>query len=223
MTTCDAMPVEIAKALVVCQGLMRRVGQDGDNQFHRYKYTSAENILESVREPMRQAGLALLQVPVGIERSSYEGTPHRLVMQYFVTHESGAVWTMPLTSTPILPEKGRPEDKAEATAMTYSLGYMLRGLLKIARWGADDDVDQRDDRARGAGPQQPQALEAPADGDAIDREVAAIIVAIRSAQDAHGIEAARARARLISRKLNPDHKALLTEAAAQADLRIKGE
>ncbi len=98
MTMSD-MPVEIAKALVVCQGLMRRVGQDGDNQFHRYKYTSAENILESVREPMRQAGLALLQVPIGVERASRDGAPDRLVMQYFVTHESGAVWMLPLTST----------------------------------------------------------------------------------------------------------------------------
>lgn len=220
MTMSD-MPVEIAKALVICQGLMRRVGQDGDNQFHRYRYTSCENILESVREPMRQAGLALLQVPVSVERSSYEGAPNRLVMQYYITHESGAVWTMPLTSTPILAEKGRPEDKAEATAMTYSLGYMLRGILKIARWGADDDVDQRDDRARGAGPQQPQAPEAPADGDAIAREVAAIVGAIRSAQDAAGIEAARGRARLISRKLTAQHKALLTEAAAQADARLQ--
>jgi lysozyme len=40
----------------------------------------------------------------------------------------------------------RPLDKAVATAMTYNLGYFLRGLLLLPRVEEGTDVDQRDDR-----------------------------------------------------------------------------
>ena len=48
--------------------------------------------------------------------------------------------------TPIIPDKGRPMDKAVATARTYALGYMLRDLLLLPRVEPSADVDARDDR-----------------------------------------------------------------------------
>src|SRR5258707_6928030 len=48
------------------------------------------------------------------------------------------------SETPIVEDKSRPMDKAVATALTYNLGYTLRGLLLLPR--VEDEVDQRDDR-----------------------------------------------------------------------------
>lgn len=45
-----------------------------------------------------------------------------------------------------MPEKGRPLDKAFATALTTALKYWLRDLLLLPRVVADDDMDTRDDR-----------------------------------------------------------------------------
>lgn len=181
----EVMPAEIAKALVKAQALIRAVGHDATNSFHRYRYTSAEALLDASREPMAAAGLALVQcgwsmtdprvvdslewVPAVegrdgkgdrfIAQVTKEVLPGVVRVRYLLTHDSGAAWELPPVECPVIPEAGRPWDKAMATALTYALGYALRGLLKIPRTGdpdkteSRDDVDQRDDSdttARGA-------------------------------------------------------------------------
>jgi hypothetical protein len=162
----EKIPSEIVVAMVKAQANVRAVGHDGKNKHHDYKYTSAEALLEAAREPLASAGLAVSQfawehVAPDAEHVAYlreesgkpeqvhgiETGPARLRVWYLVAHDSGASWVFAAT-VPVLPEKGRPIDKAEATALTYSFGYTLRGLLKIPRTDAtDDDVDQRDDSA----------------------------------------------------------------------------
>jgi len=63
---------------------------------------------------------------------------------YTVAHKDGGAFEC-ATSTPAIEEKGRPRDKAVATALTYSLGYFLRGLLLLPRVDEATDVDRRDD------------------------------------------------------------------------------
>lgn len=170
--TVGPMPPAIASAIAMAQGLMQRVGHDGKNQHHGYRYTSAEAVIEAAIEPMKKAGLGLVQCgwePLpprcdtwfdvsdkGEQLEQRVSGPARIEIRYMLVHESGVAWWMPPVTMPVLPEKGRPMDKAEATALTYSLGYVLRGLLKIPRTDDADDLDQRDDRGRDDRPARQQ-------------------------------------------------------------------
>jgi hypothetical protein len=144
MTDTDRMPTEIATALAACQAEIRRVGHDGQHQQQGYRYTSAEALLEATRDARAKAGLAIVQC--GWDR--LEGS--RLSVRYLLAHKSGVSWELPRCTVPVVittSARGNQTaaDKAEAAALTYSLGYTLRGLLLIPRSDADDDVDQRED------------------------------------------------------------------------------
>lgn len=95
--------------------------------------------------------------------------PDTVGVTYLLAHSSGE-WMQLYSETPIIPEKGRPEDKALAGAKTYDLAYLLRALLLIPRVAKEGEVDQRDDNGyeprRGGGqqrprPQQPRQQPAP--------------------------------------------------------------
>ncbi len=143
-----------AAALVEAQRYARAVGKGSTNDFHRYKYASAEAIIEEAREALAHAGIAVFPLSWRIERQITtvdvrDGKPVPLWVldvTYRVQHESGESFEA-TTSTSIIPEKGRPHDKAEAAALTYSLGYYLRGLLLLPRVEPGSQVDERrDDR-----------------------------------------------------------------------------
>ena len=209
MSEGNVMPAEIAKALVIAQAKMRRVGHDSSNEHHRYKYTSAEAILEAVRGPMEEAGLALLQL--GWDAYQADGVS-RLRVRYLLTHSSGASWEVPSSTIPVLPDKGRPWDKAEATALTYSLGYTLRGLLRIPRWGTDDDVDQRDDR--------PDPAAEAAEAAAVSSAVRDVISALNDAATQAQAQNAWARAKTMWHKATAEQHQALTAAKDQAKARL---
>lgn len=148
-----------AAALVKAQQAARSVEKDSSNSFHRYKYASAEAIIDEARSALVAAGIACLStgwrfVPAAADasprREGRDGKPApvvvgRVYVQYRVLHESGE-WMQFEASTPVIPESGRPEDKAEATALTYNAGYFLRGLLMLPRVEEGSQVDDRDDR-----------------------------------------------------------------------------
>jgi len=54
---------------------------------------------------------------------------------------------------PVVPDRGRPPDKALASALTTSLAYLLRDLLLMPRVDPADDLAGREDR-----PAQQQAV-----------------------------------------------------------------
>lgn len=154
------MPPTLAAALVLAQGKVERVAKDSTNTYAKYKYASAEDMIDEARGALNAAGLALFStwrfVPdLSLSRSRETddgrtltvGQIGRVVAQYTLVHMSGHVLRFE-TSLPVIPEKGRPEDKAELGALTANLGYTLRGLLLIPR--GDDEgtgVDARDDRS----------------------------------------------------------------------------
>lgn len=145
------IPATICKALVAAQRAAKAVTKDATNTWHNYKYASAEALIEEARGALGEAGLAL--VTVGWEWHPYtppeagfaEGEPTgRMVVHYALVHEGGEQLETQC-STPVIPERGRPDDKAEATSLTYNLGYYLRALLLLPRVNAAEDVDQRND------------------------------------------------------------------------------
>lgn len=134
----------IATALVKAQGIAKGVEKDARNDFHKYKYASAESMVEEGRQALTAAGLALLTL--GWEPMDASGRAPRVKVRYLLVHgESGESMTLE-SSSPVIPEKGRPEDKAEFGALTENLGYFLRGLLLIPRVDEETTVSGRDDR-----------------------------------------------------------------------------
>jgi hypothetical protein len=169
----SSIPAPLAKALVEAQKAARAVGKDAANAFHKYKYASAEAIIEEARGALSDAGLALiylgheptqpLMAPFSIydwineggkvseamkeefARAPWPTTPYRVLIRYVLVHESGS--TVPFVdNAAVIIEKGRPPDKAESGALTTSLGYVLRGLLLLPRVEEGTDRDQDDDR-----------------------------------------------------------------------------
>jgi hypothetical protein len=175
------------------------VGKDSTNTFSHYKYASAEALIEESRGCLAAEGLAVMPkawrvvpltaaVPTGSKVGMYFAD---VVVTYLVTHKDGGFVECE-ASTPACTDNGRPQDKAVATALTYSLGYFLRSLLLLPRVDAEHDVDKRDDRPnpgrderRGPRPQQtPPPERQPVTPAKPDYDVEKVINQIRAATDA---------------------------------------
>lgn len=138
------MTPAIAKALVAAQRDVKSVAKGSTNKFHGYNYASADDVAHAGRAALNAHGLVLMCTGWTLERSADPEEWDRLHVRYLLVHDGGDAMEL-ASSTPIIPEKGRPEDKAEAAALTYSLGYTMRGLLCIHRGASEDDPDTRDD------------------------------------------------------------------------------
>lgn len=179
-------PMCLGARLVKAQRIAKAVAKDSTNAFHKYKYASAEGLIEEARGALSEAGLALItmtwdfqtvvrwienpsdsngfpipaadgslgQLSTDLEVPGCCGT---MRVEYALYSEDGDVMPFEVT-TPVILEKGRPIDKAQATALTYNLGYFLRGLLLLPREDAEASVDQRrdDGPARGYAKTPPQ-------------------------------------------------------------------
>lgn len=172
---------ELAAALARAQGAAKAVEKDATNTFHKYKYASAEAIIAEAREALAQHGLSVVPLSIGpmpgfedhewqaAVRLNEQGQevddswikrPRRILCRYRLIHESGQ-WMDFESSTPAIPEKGRPEDKAEFGSRTENLGYALRDLLLIPREAAEgaqqpSGRDDRESQPRGPKAQQPR-------------------------------------------------------------------
>lgn len=135
----------LGAALVIAQRYARGVEKDSKNQYHQYKYASAEAIIEEAREALSHAGIAASQTGWRVVESNDPAKCAKLIVDYLVEHDASGEKRTCTTETSIVPEKGRPQDKAEATALTYSLGYFLRGLLLLPRVEEGSQVDERRD------------------------------------------------------------------------------
>jgi len=153
-------------ALAAAQKDAEAVEKDATNTFHKYKYASAEAIIAEARAALSAHGLAVITMCVDRDREArdhvWQGegndawivTPRRIRAEYLLVHSSGESMVFEST-TPVIPEKGRPEDKAEFGSRTENLGYALRDLLLLPR--VQEGVVQpsgRDD-SRDPGPRPP--------------------------------------------------------------------
>lgn len=128
-------------ALLDAQRAIHAVGRDAKNSYHNYNYTSAESIVVHCRAALNSAGLTLTRA------SEYEFSPDSTIWIRSVWTLSAATDTSEQHTTvwPVIPDKGRPIDKAFAGALTSSLAYYLRDLLLVPRADEDESMDRRDD------------------------------------------------------------------------------
>lgn len=174
----------LASALVKAQQCVKVALKTSTNDYHKYKYASAEEVLTVGREALNDCGLAMLPVTEDFATitpidDKCGGAVALVRCKYVVIHESGASYEFS-TDVPVVPERGkssgwsRPADKATFGARTEALGYALRDLLLIPRQDAQD-VSGRADKGK-AGPgtdeQQKQRQEAQRPKKSADQYVA---------------------------------------------------
>jgi hypothetical protein len=148
--TADQM-TQLLAGLAEGQRIARNVEKTSLNPFHRYHYAGTEAMILEAKETMGAVGLAL--IPRGARMFSLgtrsEGDPKapREVPQLFLAkrwslaHKAGGLLELEEQVWPVVPEKGRPLDKAVAAADTASLGYLLRNVLMLARVEEGTDLD----------------------------------------------------------------------------------
>jgi hypothetical protein len=147
----------LAAGLVEAQRAAKAVAKEATNSFHKYKYASSEDVIEAARYALSVGDLALFAdsatlreiIPGYGEGENYEPPMFVVAVTYSLVHTSGESHRL-ASETPVIPEKGRPFDKALAAAKTHDLSYTLRSLLLLPRGTDDGDVDARDDRQRDA-------------------------------------------------------------------------
>jgi len=138
---------QLAQALCAARKKVRPIEKDAVNAFHRYKYASADGIIEEALRAMDETGLALVPIRQTIDGHEARGANRfELTRHFLLIHTSGE--TLPVEVVwPIVPdERGRPLDKAAAAAVTLSLAYYLRDLLLMPRVDPAEQVEGREDR-----------------------------------------------------------------------------
>jgi len=177
-----SIPKSIAIGLVKAQAYARGVAKEGKNtQGAGYRYATSEDIIAEGRKSLLEGGKIAFAVTgwtfapltdTGPARTktgndgkvkTLATASGRIVVKYLlVALDDGETYEAE-TSAAVVPEFGRPDDKAEYGALTQCHAYTLRGLLNLPR-GVDGEVDmnQRDDE-RGGPEETPPAERRPAD------------------------------------------------------------
>lgn len=145
----------LVRALHAAQFEANRIDKDSKNTFSNYDYTSAESMMSMWTEISGRHGLALFPMELNIRYNP--GDPPILQTTWLLSHIRGEDRTLTM-EWPIVTGKGKPMDKAIASARTSSLGYLIRDLLVAPRIHPTDDMDH----TRWSEPQQPAKPKRPA-------------------------------------------------------------
>jgi|6_EtaG_2_1085325.scaffolds.fasta_scaffold02767_14 hypothetical protein len=141
----------LSAALAAAQAMATRIDKDGRNDFQRYDYTSAENMMQLWTEIAGSQGLSLYPA-----RSQVKG--ELLKCRWILEHGPTGAGREIRRDEPIVVSKGKPLDKAIASARTTGLGYLIRDLLIVPRVHPTDDMDH----PRWSQPEKKAAPPAPA-------------------------------------------------------------
>lgn len=121
-------PTNLLAALLAAQAKIETVRKNGENPHFRSKYATLDEIWESVRRPLNDAGLVVYCTIDPAEKGA------RLVT-HLVHAKTGEELTC---GFPLSAAQGTPQ--AIGSAMTYARRYTLTALLEIVTGdGADDD------------------------------------------------------------------------------------
>ncbi len=153
----------LCAALAAAQKKCRAAAKESENTFHHFKYASAESVFDEAKKAMADTGLALL--PLGPKLVTLgNGQYFALDWDAELLHISGESRAHKIVEGwPVIPDKGRPLDKAFASAITSALSYFLRNLLQMPRVDPADDIAGRDDRQA-----KPKVKEDPVDEDMVN-------------------------------------------------------
>ena len=124
----------LATALAAAQASADRIDKDSRNDFARFDYTSAESMMAMWTVIGEAHGLSLYPAALNIEGGV-------LRTCWILEHAESEGTREIRMDWPIVEAKGKPMDKAVASARTSSLGYLIRDLLIAPRVHPTDDMD----------------------------------------------------------------------------------
>jgi hypothetical protein len=141
---------QIAQALVDACRRIKPPEKTAYNAYHKYWYTPAEGLIAAAGGPLADCGLALVPTEQALKEYVKNGeVRYELVRRFLLLHVSGE--SLPISLVwPVVPERGKPLDKACAIAVTLSVSYLLRDLLLVPRVDQEDDAAARQDRPQPA-------------------------------------------------------------------------
>ena len=127
---------EIAPAFVKFQSLVQNPKNGNTNPHYKSKYADLAEILSTVRKPLTDCGLALMQVANVIEDVNQKtGAINTIVrIETHLFHASAQFFRYSLD---MIPMKNDPQ--GIGSAMTYGKRYSITGMLGVAGEGEDDD------------------------------------------------------------------------------------
>ena len=126
--------ITLAHALARAQASADRIDKDSRNDFARFDYTSAESMMAMWTVIGEAHGLSLYPAALNIEGDN-------LRTCWVLEHAASGTNREIRMDWPIVEAKGKPRDKAVASARTSSLGYLIRDLLVAPRVHPTDDMD----------------------------------------------------------------------------------
>lgn len=141
----EAMPKEVAEAVILMMVKVGYVQKKGENKFHGYKYASIEDVLEKVQPALTECGLVITQDELA-HAVIAEGQIMEATYAFSLSHKSGAHWG-PIRHTGLASlrnTKGGYDDKALNKCHTAARKYFILGLFQIPTGLAEDPDDQED-------------------------------------------------------------------------------
>lgn len=120
---------KIAEALAKAQLKMKTVAKDSNNPHFGKKYASLDAVIDMVRPPLGEQGIAVSQTSEITDNGNL-----KLITTLF--HTSGE-WIS--SEYPVIPTK--PDPQGLGSAYTYARRYTLQAILNVAH-GDDDDGNE---------------------------------------------------------------------------------
>lgn len=137
--------VAIAAALLKFQGALKGVKRDSANPFFKSKYADLEQVVETAKPHLQDAGIAFLQSPGSIQNEC-------LSMSTMLMHAESGEWIIGTGEIPL----GKKDPQGAGSAQTYAQRYHLMAMLGLPP--VDDDGESAMDRSRYADtPPKPSA------------------------------------------------------------------
>ena len=143
----------ILAALQAAQADADQVAREGINVGGGYVYARAEDMIRGAKEVLARHKLAVFPVATRTERHPAAhgvGVETYLVRTWTLVHLTHGTLSLGDHAWPVVPETGRPFDKAWAAADTSSLAYFLRNLLQLPRTEAGTGLDDSNRPTTGA-------------------------------------------------------------------------
>lgn len=136
--------LELDQALMAAQKSMTGIAKGSRNDFGKYSYVSAEDVVKDCRVVLHEHGLVFYPL---IQRIEGIGDDLVINQTYMLTHVKSGEYRH-IDRTMILPmsEKGKSLCQSQGGAETYMLKNTLRELLLVPRFDAKEEIDGGDYR-----------------------------------------------------------------------------
>ena len=135
-TEMKPVTAKLMDALLAAQKQMKPIYKDGTNEYSKYKYTTAEQMLTECRKALNDNGLYVMRNGWSVP------APNMVTSEFNVNHADSNETHISTCHMPFYERKGTPLDKAMAAALTTTFSYFLRDLLCVPR---TDELDALND------------------------------------------------------------------------------